>query len=558
MKLQDIDWPQFGLEDDVRPALRTLVQAGRPAVLVTLFAADGGSPRGVGTQMLFGEDQVTGYLSGGCVEADVALHAEAVMSDGEPRRLIYGRGGPADVRLPCGGRIEALVEAIPAGDPAARRLLQLAEARIPALWVTDGRVHACLAPGEDAEGLPAELRAAVRLAAQGGVCGTQAQPFVMFRRFDPRSRLIVLGADPPALAMTALGAQMGFETALVRPKGPRTPPPLDGVRYLRSGPAEALAEIGLDPFTCVAAATHDMELDEAALAAALRSDAGYVGVLGSKRRLAERLARLGALGFTQAEIGRLHAPIGLPLAGKSPWEIAVSVLGEIVQALRTVEEVRGWPVAGSSGGGLHAVVLAAGQGARFGGAKLLEPWRGAPLLHGALAAAFAAPVRTVTVVTGAHGEAVAASARAFAAARPEGPGLRLVHAADHAKGISASLKQAVRSLPEGAAGMLLFLGDMPGVPSGVLQPLADALASGALAAAPRHGGERGHPVAISSALFAQLMALDGDRGAAKVLAGLGERLALIETADEGVLYDVDTPQDLTRAPPAGVLERQIV
>ena len=546
MKLQDIDWPEFGLKDDVRPTLEALIEAGQPSALVTLFAADGGSPRGVGTQMLFGAEQVTGYLSGGCVEADVAVHAEAVMADGAPRRLVYGRGGPADVRLPCGGRIEAFVEPLPAGDPQARRLLQLAHARTPALWVTNGRVHACLAPGEDAAHLPAELQAAVRLAERGGVCGAVAEPFAMFRRFDPTNRLIVLGADPPALAMAALGAQMGFESTLVRPKGPIRPPPLAGVRYLRSAPAEALAEVGLDAFTCVAAATHDLELDEEALAAALRSDAGYVGVLGSKRRLSERLARLKAMGVSDPDIARLHAPIGLPLAGKAPWEIAVSVIGEIVQALRGAEERRGWPATGGAGG-LHAVVLAAGQGSRFGGAKLLEPWRGAPLLHGALAAAFAAPVRTVTVVTGAHADRVAAAARAFAEARPDGERLRLVHAPDHAQGLSASLKQAVRSLPTDATGLLLFLGDMPGVPHAVLQPLAAALAAGAPAAAPRCRGERGHPVALSSALFPELLALGGDRGAAGVLASLGDRLALIDTTDEGVLYDIDTPKDLIRS-----------
>jgi xanthine dehydrogenase accessory factor len=551
VKLQDIDWPEFGLHDDVRPTLKAIGEAGRPAALVTLFAADGGSPRGVGTQMLFGANEVTGYLSGGCVEADVALHAQAVMADGEPRRLVYGRGGPADVRLPCGGRIEAFVEKLHPRDPAVRRLLELSQARTPALWVTNGRVRACLAPGEAASDLPPELLGAARMAERGGVCGALAEPFAIFRRFDPRSRLIVLGADPPALAMAALGAQMGFEATLVRPKGPTAPPPLTGVGYLRSAPADALAEVGLDPFTCVAAATHDMELDEEALAAALGADTGYVGVLGSKRRLAERLARLKALGFADADIARLHAPIGLPLAGKAPWEIAVSVIGEIVQALRSAEERRGWPAADRAGG-LHAVVLAAGQGSRFGGAKLLEPWQGAPLLHGALAAAFAAPAQTVTVVTGAHADPVAAAARAFAAARPDGARLRLVHAPDHAQGLSASLKQAVRSLPEDAQGMLLFLGDMPGVPHAILQPLADALAAGALAAAPRCRGERGHPVALSGALFPALLELDGDRGAARVLSSLGERLVLIDTPDDGVLYDIDTPSDLTRAPAQSV------
>ncbi|HEX4098898.1 MAG TPA: XdhC family protein, partial [Caulobacteraceae bacterium] len=242
MNLQDIDWPEFGLEDDVRRALKGLAGKGEPAVLVTLFASDGGSPRGVGTQMLFGQAEVTGYLSGGCVEADVALHADQVMASGEARRLVYGRGGPADVRLPCGGRIEALVERIPAGDPAALRLLELAEARRAALWVTDGAFHACLGPGETAANLPEALQAAVRLAERGGICGVAAGPFALYRRFDPQRRLVVLGSDPPALAMASLGVQMGFQASFVRPKGPTSAPPAPGVRYLRSEPAAALAE----------------------------------------------------------------------------------------------------------------------------------------------------------------------------------------------------------------------------------------------------------------------------------------------------------------------------
>jgi xanthine dehydrogenase accessory factor len=546
MRLQDIDWPEFGLKDDVRGVLGAAVEAGEPAVLVTLFAAEGGSPRGLGAQMLFGPGEVTGYLSGGCVEADVALHADRVMASGEPARLVYGRGGPADVRLPCGGRIEALVEAIPAGDPAARRLIELRDAREPALWVSDGRFHACLGPGEDGANLPAALQAAVRLAARGGVCGAVPEPFAIFRRFDPAGRLVIFGADPPALAMAALGAQIGLETTLVRPKGPLAPPPIAQVRYLRSAPAEALAEAGLDHWTYVAVATHDMDVDEEALVTALGSDAGYVGVLGSKRRLGERLGRLRAAGLPEEQIARLHAPIGLPLAGKSPWEIAISVIGEIVQVVRAREQDEGWP-SRDAGAGLHAVVLAAGQGARFGGAKLLERWRGAPVLHGALAAAFAAPVQTVTVVTGAHAEAVEAAARAFAAGRPDADRLRIVHAPDHAQGLSASLRQGVAALPEGSEGMILFLGDMPSAPASVLQPLANALAAGAPAAAPRFQGRRGHPVAISSRLFPELMKLEGDQGAAGVLSALGPELVLIQTADAGVVFDVDTPDDLAQA-----------
>ena len=544
MDLTDIDWPSFGLNDDVRPQLEALINAGEPAVLATLFAAEGGSPRGVGTQMLLGAATVTGYLSGGCVEADVALHAEAVMADGQPRRLVYGPGGPADVRLTCGGRIEVLLERLSPDDPAGYRLIALQHARTPALWLTDGVQRACLAPGEDAGDLPEALRGLFRAALDGGVCGGDAGG--LFRRFDPRPRLVVIGSDPCALAIATLGLQIGFTATLVRPKGPVTPPPAPGLAYLRSEPAQALAEIGLDPWTSVAVATHDPELDDPALAVALPSPAGYVGVLGSKRRLPDRLERLKALGVAAADLRRLKAPIGLALAGKSPWEIAVSVIGEIVQTARSREDAEAWPAPAGVFGrpGLHALVFAAGEGSRYGGAKLLAPWADGCVLDGALAAAFAAPVRTVTVVTGAHRPAVAAAAQAFAAAHGLQARLRIVHAPDHALGLSASIRAGVAALPPDADGAFLFLGDMPRSPHAVLAPLAAALAEGAQAAAPCFAGRRGHPVLVSKALLPRLLALEGDRGAGGLLQDLGEGVALVDAPDDGVCFDVDEPGDL--------------
>ncbi len=542
MDLSDIDWPEFGLQDDVRPLLKALIQAGQPAVMATLVAAEGGSPRGLGAQMLFGPSDVTGYLSGGCVEADVALHAEQVMADGLCKRLIYGVGGPADVRLPCGGSIELLLERLGPGDEAARRLIQAWDARTPALWLTDGEQRACLWPGEAAGALPATLRTAERLAGEGGVCGFTRSPQVMFRRFDPSQRLVVIGADPPALAMASLGAQIGLRTTLVRPKGPLARPPAPGVDYLRSAPAEALAEVGLDPWTAVAVATHDAELDEEALSAALSSDAGYVGVLGSRRRLPERLDGLRRRGVSEAQLARLKAPIGLPLAGKSPWEIAVSVIGEVIQTVRAREEADRWPAA--VGSELHALVFAAGWGARFGGGKLSAGWGDGTVLEGALRAAFASPSAAVTLVTGAYADDVASIARSFAAGRPDEHRLRIVHAPEHARGLSASIRAGIAALPDSAGAALLFLGDMPRTPHEVVAPLIEALAAGASAAAPRFKGRRGHPVAISRSLFPAMMSLEGDRGAGALLDTLGPALVLVDTEDGGVCFDVDRPGDL--------------
>jgi molybdenum cofactor cytidylyltransferase len=200
-------------------------------------------------------------------------------------------------------------------------------------------------------------------------------------------------------------------------------------------------------------------------------------------------------------------------------------------------------------GALEAVVLAGGAGARFGGGKLTHPWRGGVLIDGALTAAFAAPVRSVTVVTGADRK-VEAAARAFAAGIDATPRLNIVHCDDHAEGMGASLRAGIAALPPDAAGAFVFLGDMPLVPPAVLPALAAALAAGAPAAAPTFQGQRGHPVLFSAALFPHLRALTGDQGAREVLRALGGDLALIEAPDDGVLTDIDHPRDLdAKSPP---------
>jgi len=186
-----------------------------------------------------------------------------------------------------------------------------------------------------------------------------------------------------------------------------------------------------------------------------------------------------------------------------------------------------------------ALVLAAGSASRFGGGKLLADYHGRPLLHGALAAAQAAAPGAVTVVTGADAQAVSDVVRAF------DPGIRLVHAADHAEGMAASLRAGIGSLPAEIRGAFVFLGDMPRVPRAILGPLAAAVAAGAPAAAPVFGGRRGNPVVLDRALFAEVAALSGDVGARPVLQALGARLALVEAPDDGVLFDVDERGDLT-------------
>jgi molybdenum cofactor cytidylyltransferase len=190
--------------------------------------------------------------------------------------------------------------------------------------------------------------------------------------------------------------------------------------------------------------------------------------------------------------------------------------------------------------GVHALVLAAGAGRRFGGRKLTSPWRDGLLIDGALAAALAAPVRKVWVVAGADPGVASVVARS-----PDAGRMQVVEAVAFDEGLSASLKAGLAALPGEADGVLVFLGDMPNLPRQVLAPLVAAIVAGAPAAAPFFEGRRGHPVAIGRALFPLLHRLEGDRGAGAILDRLGAALVRVPTDDPGVLYDVDYAQ----APP---------
>lgn len=304
------EWPLFGMTGDVRPSLLRVREAGLACTLATLVEVEGGGPRPVGTQMVFAPGVTAGYFSGGCVESDVADHAFACLADGEPRTLVYGEGSPwPDIQLLCGARIEIFLERVAPDDEALADLLRAYQERQPVVWVSDGVTRQCapdLSPWPEA---------------------------TVVRHHEPTPRLIVVGGDPTALAIAQLGAQSEFETTLVRPKGPPTPPPIPGVGYSRAEPQAAFAAIGVDPWTAIAIATHDLETDRSALRAALPSAASYVGLLGARRRIADRLAPLRAEGAPETAFVRLRAPIGLDIGGKAPWEVAVSVIGEIM-ALR--------------------------------------------------------------------------------------------------------------------------------------------------------------------------------------------------------------------------------
>lgn len=153
--------------------------------------------------------------------------------------------------------------------------------------------------------------------------------------FNPPARVVVVGAVHVAQPLVRMAALAGFAVTVVDPRRTwASEERFAGVAVRGEWPDEALAALDVDHRTAVVTLTHDAKLDDPALAAALRSPAFYVGALGSRRTHAKRTARLAEAGFSAAEIARIRAPIGLPIGARSPAEIAVAILAEVIQRLR--------------------------------------------------------------------------------------------------------------------------------------------------------------------------------------------------------------------------------
>ena len=210
-------------------------------------------------------------------------------------------------------------------------------ARQAAVLVTDMTSHAQrLVLGHEvaADALAEALDGALR-SGKSGVIEHEGTSYFLNVQVPP-VRLVVIGAVHISQALAPLAALTDFDMTVIDPRTAfASAGRFSGVKLLAQWPDEALPQIGgLDRYTAVVAVTHDPKIDDPGLVAALKAECFYIGALGSRKTHAKRVERLTALGFTESQIARIHAPIGLDIGAVSPAEIAVSILGEIIRDLR--------------------------------------------------------------------------------------------------------------------------------------------------------------------------------------------------------------------------------
>ncbi|MGR3480472.1 XdhC family protein [Salipiger marinus] len=304
-------------------------RAGRRAALATVTQTWGSAPRRVGAQLaIAGDGAIEGSVSGGCVEGAVIVEALEALEAGVARELEFGVSDQDAfaVGLACGGTIRVLVEPVGSAlpEPLLAELCAARAARQAVAYVAD--------LGSGARRLDHSGHE-TRFRMDRSGFEEESRTFVAIH--NPPLRLLVVGAVHIAQALVPMARIAGYDPVLIDPRAAfGSAARFPGETILDDWPDEALAKLGLDARTALVLLTHDPKLDDPALEAALRSEVFYIGALGSTRTHAKRVARLTAEGFTEAEIARIHAPVGLDIGAASPAEIAVSVLAQMVRVLR--------------------------------------------------------------------------------------------------------------------------------------------------------------------------------------------------------------------------------
>ncbi|MEY3419464.1 MAG: hypothetical protein RJA46_1235 [Pseudomonadota bacterium] len=292
------------------------LKAGHSVAIATVVQTWGSAPRPIGSWVAIRDDgQVTGSVSGGCVEDDLIRRVQTeILTKELPEMVVYGVSQQEAARfgLPCGGTLRLLVEPKP-----ELVILEAILASISSHQITSRTVD--LSTGKST------LEAGNRN--EAFICDER----LMKTTYGPRWRMVIIGAGQLSLYTADFALASDFEVIVIDPREEYAEGiNREHIQFIKGMPDDVLLEIGVDSHTAVVALTHDPKLDDMALMEALKSPAFYVGALGSRINTQKRKARLLEFDVSQEQVEQLHGPVGLFIGALTPPEIAVSILAEVI------------------------------------------------------------------------------------------------------------------------------------------------------------------------------------------------------------------------------------
>ena len=331
---------------DLLSDYQRFVKSGKPFGRAVVTSVWGSAPRAEGSSMLASTDgTIAGSVSGGCVETATALEIEQAIARGSPKLVTFGVTDERawEVGLACGGTIKVFVEPSvrpevlqAAHGPGGEVLASIIDGQGMGQSVRvleDGRTEGTVSPRLPMDQIRQAALASLKKESSGarGFETDQGPVTVFFEVFPRQPKLVVFGGVQIAVALVPLAKALGYHTVVADGREAfldrnRFP---DADELILAWPEEAFERIGLDTGSYVCVLSHDPKFDEPALQIALRSSAAYVGAIGSRKTQASRRERLKESGLSDAQIARLHGPIGLDLGGRQPAETALAILAEM-------------------------------------------------------------------------------------------------------------------------------------------------------------------------------------------------------------------------------------
>jgi xanthine dehydrogenase accessory factor len=305
----------YGADHEILDTAVNWIRQGFHPALVTVVRTWGSSPRPVGSLMLMREDGIhNGSVSGGCVEEDlVSRYCSQQLSDCFPTMIDYGidRAEATRLGLPCGGRLELLIERLHSVKPLQLLLEKLQSGQLVARRVCLHTGEVSLHPADVSDDFSYTTDAVSKV-------------------FGPLWQLLLIGAGHLSRYVAQIALMLDYSVIVCDPREVYGAIWLvEGAELVRDMPDDAVRRYASHPRSAVLALTHDPKLDDLAVLDALSSEAFYVGALGSRRNSDLRRERLQSLGVTEEQLQRLHAPVGLAIGSRTPAEIAVSIMADV-------------------------------------------------------------------------------------------------------------------------------------------------------------------------------------------------------------------------------------
>ena len=312
--------------DDILTPMSVWLKEKRKVALATVISTWGSAPRPVGGQMAIDSNgEIIGSVSGGCIEGAVINEGINSINDGKLRIKDYGISNDMawEVGLACGGELKILIQPLNLEDKIVYSIVENIKNREPTKLIIN-----CLTGSRHIDN---------SIINQISSYDKIKEEFIHV--IDPKPRLFIVGAVHIAQALISLAKTADFEIILIDPREHfATKDRFPDCKIINEWPDTALSNFILDKATHLVTLTHDPKIDDPALIYTLKKDIGYIGSLGSKKTHNKRCERLIDIGFCQSDLSKIHGPIGLNIKAKTPAEIAISIMAEIINFRRSKNE----------------------------------------------------------------------------------------------------------------------------------------------------------------------------------------------------------------------------